>query len=278
MKGAAIKLIAKSLPDAYFKNEAEVRAPKAPLWALFSSFFFENVAGMAVLIFFVIYFQQQSVPITTISPTILASQDCSALVPKKGTTYYSKVNSENAQFSSPTQRSDECNKLLTTLNVCADNARHDILQVYGPSNPRNIKFASSGYLTFTVGSSASALAPSFSSVSFPKPAYGGSTFSGSSTLSYPDQKKVISWLFVYNYGTGAYLQPTTSIDGGEGGERVRVRVRLHKWVSMRTARKERRHELSGRGQIKRAFGSELSMQKKNALFIRNSSLGHYPAH
>jgi hypothetical protein len=167
--------LAKSLPDTYFRNEAEIRAPKAPAWFLFVAFFAENAVAVATLCYFFYYFASLATVVTTISPTTIQGQDCLALNPKKGAVYYSKQHSENAQFASYNAKSQSCIDLLTTkLNVCGDGKRFDFLQVLGVTNFNSSQYYSSGYFSFMPPSTSSGLTSGLAalynpSASFPKP-------------------------------------------------------------------------------------------------------------
>ena len=144
MRRAVGRLLAKSLPDTYFRNAAEVRTPKAPAWFLFVAFFAENVVVCTTLGFFFYYFSQLATVVTTISPTILHGQDCMALNPKMGTVYYSKEHSENAQYAGFNAKSQECEHLLSkTLDVCRDGVRYDLISLWGVTNPTNLKYYTS---------------------------------------------------------------------------------------------------------------------------------------
>lgn len=216
IKGGAYKLIAVSLPDKYFTLQSEIeepekRYPKAPAKALFSSFFSELLACIGVGVFFLYWFASVTTPITTITPNIIPGEKCIALNPKKGTVYFNKTTSENGQFASLSSTSNECIALLQDKAVCADGNRNDIVRVWGPANPGNIKFYKSGYLAFTGSlSGGSPITASFPSISFPKPAFGGETVGGSTSVSHPDLSGSVAMVHAYYYSPNGPALPASN--------------------------------------------------------------------
>lgn len=141
-----------------------------------------EIAGLCVLFaWFLSYFATIRSQVTVVSPTILKGQNCTVLSPKKGTLYYSKNTSENAQFASPYMLFDECVAHLKSLKVCDDGYRNDVISLSGITFANNSQYLSSGYLLFsptnTRGLTSAVNTFYTSSSSFPRPDIT-STFSG----------------------------------------------------------------------------------------------------
>lgn len=167
------KVINKSFPESYYVKPTEEKTPKAPPWVLRRSYSFELAALFIVFGIFIQYFASIGTPVVTISGNLLPGQDCVALNPKQGTTYYSNTTSENAQFARPNMTVQQCEDRLQQSNVCGDGVRLDFLQILGVTNFNNSQYFSSGYFSFTPSTAAglkAGLAQLYNpSTSFPKP-------------------------------------------------------------------------------------------------------------
>ena len=200
-------LLMGALPPAYFSKKNEVKKPLAPIGPLLTSFGFEVAAASVAFAVMYWYFATLPTPRTTISKTLLPGQVCSALNPKRGTTYYSKEHSENAQFASIDLSQQECIELLSRHDVCSDGIRYDHLTLWGVTNPNNSQYypGGKGYFSFTPTQTqglTSKLAPFFGkSVSFPKPDISV-VFTGSNT----------NW-YLFNFANGISSDAFTSHPG-----------------------------------------------------------------
>ena len=186
--GGVAKTLVGFLPRSYFQPSSETRRPVAPLWRVLATFSLEVVAVITAFATMYWYFSTAPTNVITISSSLLPGQSCSVLNPKRGTVYFSKADSENAQFAKPTNlTSQQCEAMLAKLDVCGDG-RHDVINLWGVSNPNNTQYfpgSGSGYFSFTPsqtpGLDTQISLFSGSSVSFPKPAFGGQSFTGNST-------------------------------------------------------------------------------------------------
>jgi hypothetical protein len=218
MYSRALSKVVETLPDAYFQKQKDDRKPLAPLWRILTGYTFELSAAAVAFAVMCWYFRTTPTPQITITKTLLPGQICTTLNSKRGTTYYSKVHSENAQFASPSMTKDECQNLLNSQKVCSDGVRYDHLQLWGITNPNmsQYTYSSTGggfYYSFSPNQDQkfdTMLAPFVGkSVSFPKPditssAYTGvgASFTGSTT----------NW-YVYNFAKGTSSDSFSSFAG-----------------------------------------------------------------
>ena len=176
------------IPRIYFKPSKEDKVPVAPVSLVVMGSSFDVVAALVAFAVMVWYFATAPTLVTTISSKLLPGQKCSVLNPKSGTVYFSSANSENAQFAKPTNlTSQQCIAMLTKLDVCGDGQRLDVINLWGVTNPNNSRYfpGGSGYYSFTptqsVGLKTQLAAFYGSTVSFPKPVFGGQSFTGPNT-------------------------------------------------------------------------------------------------
>ena len=183
------KMLVGFLPRSYFQPSSETLRPVAPVWRVLASFSLEVTTALVAFATMYWYFSTAPTDVITITSSLLPGQGCSVLNPKRGTVYFSKVNSENAQFAKPTNlTSQECEAMLTKLDVCGDGQRHDVINLWGVTNPNNSQYFpgnGSGYLSFTPSQTAGLDTQislfQGSAVSFPKPSFGGQSFEGHSS-------------------------------------------------------------------------------------------------
>ena len=166
-------ILVRNFPDAYFRNEHEERAMKAPFHALQISYYAELSVLLGVAAFFIQYFLSQGVPTVTISNTLIDGQLCQVLSPRRDVFYFSKQHSENAQFASPYLNFTECVTYVSSQKICEDGNRNDHMSLLGVKNPNVSLFVDTGYVAFTpttiVGLSTSLDIFFHESASFPRP-------------------------------------------------------------------------------------------------------------
>lgn len=137
------------LPRQYFRLRIR-RDPVAPVSSLLWGYSFEvilSTAALAVLLWYYASNGGAPFPLTTeIVNTVKEAGmgwTCKVLSPKKGTVYYSTLNSENAQFASPYENYldvAQCKATLTKNGVCNDGLRYDHLSVLGVTNTNNSQY------------------------------------------------------------------------------------------------------------------------------------------
>jgi len=136
-----LRALVGALPRVYFRPPPGSKQPVAPVWRALASFSLEVSVVVACFAFMIWYFATAPTPTTTITSSLLPGQACSVLNPKRGTVYFSKTHSENAQFAKPTNlTSQQCEALLSKLDVCGDGRRLDVLNLWGISNPNNSQY------------------------------------------------------------------------------------------------------------------------------------------